>query len=271
MHILDFKPHIKDIGYMIDYRQSALAFSQKHSHKFYEFIFVTQGSAYYFQQNESRIIKRGDLLLVKPEDIHLISPLTNSEFIFYNLAFTINEQLATVQYLGGDRNLANCWTENIIETEGDFSFILSQLIQINDYQDNNQINDFVINVKILHAYLLAKFLKNNISHNTTIKTKITNLVESYSRDENISKGVSYLYDNIHYNPSYFNREFKKIYNMTPSKLVLDLKLTKAHLLIISTDLPLATIAFDLGFGSQSYFSKKYKEKYNTSPKAIRET
>ena len=47
------------------------------------------------------------------------------------------------------------------------------------------------------------------------------------------------------------------------------RINKAFDEIINTDKSLAEIAYDVGFNSQSYFSKKFLEIKNTSPKEVR--
>ncbi|GAA4239274.1 hypothetical protein GCM10022291_32920 [Postechiella marina] len=55
-------------------------------------------------------------------------------------------------------------------------------------------------------------------------------------------------------------------NMTPVKLILELRLKKAYeLLSKETNLKIKEIQYSIGINSPSYFSKKFKERYGYSP------
>ena len=57
--------------------------------------------------------------------------------------------------------------------------------------------------------------------------------------------------------------------MSPNQYHLDLRLTKAKELLISTNLTINQIAGQTGFDSLFYFSRVFKKKNNMSPKGFR--
>ena len=65
------------------------------------------------------------------------------------------------------------------------------------------------------------------------------------------------------------RFFKKATNQTLNEYILSYRINKAFNEIINTDKSLAEISYDVGFNSQSYFSKKFLEIKNISPKEVR--
>jgi transcriptional regulator GlxA family with amidase domain len=69
--------------------------------------------------------------------------------------------------------------------------------------------------------------------------------------------------------SKFRKTFKKITGMSPNQYHLDLRLTKAKELLISTNLTINQIAGQTGFDSLFYFSRVFKKKNNMSPKGFR--
>ena len=70
-------------------------------------------------------------------------------------------------------------------------------------------------------------------------------------------------------PNYAMAIFKRSVGMTINQSIIRHRLDTAQSLLISSDLPAATIAFDCGFGSLSRFYEAFKERFHTSPKAFR--
>ncbi|RWD50781.1 MAG: GlxA family transcriptional regulator [Mesorhizobium sp.] len=61
------------------------------------------------------------------------------------------------------------------------------------------------------------------------------------------------------------RLFRRELGCSPSRYYLDLRLEKAHLLLISSRLPIVEIAMACGFVSASHFSKAYRDAYGCAP------
>ncbi|MER9702573.1 GlxA family transcriptional regulator [Mesorhizobium sp. M0146] len=61
------------------------------------------------------------------------------------------------------------------------------------------------------------------------------------------------------------RLFRRELGCSPSRYYLDLRLERAHLLLISSRLPIVEIAMACGFVSASHFSKAYREAYGCAP------
>lgn len=69
--------------------------------------------------------------------------------------------------------------------------------------------------------------------------------------------------------STFKREFKRIYNDSPSNYFKNKRLEKAAGLLEVSDERMTDIAYDCGFNDLAYFSKCFHEKYNMSPSVFR--
>ncbi|MBY0479917.1 MAG: AraC family transcriptional regulator [Chitinophagaceae bacterium] len=70
--------------------------------------------------------------------------------------------------------------------------------------------------------------------------------------------------------SSFKREFKKIFDDTPSNYLKNKKLEKAAELLTLSDERISTISFSCGFNDLAHFSKCFHKKYNTTPSAFRQ-
>ena len=70
--------------------------------------------------------------------------------------------------------------------------------------------------------------------------------------------------------SQFERRFKVVFQETPVRFILKIRINEACRLLVHTRHPLAWIARATGFFDQSYFSKQFSRRMGTSPRTYRE-
>lgn len=88
-----------------------------------------------------------------------------------------------------------------------------------------------------------------------------------SLDRNIT--LAEIAAQIEMSPYHFARMFKYSTGLAPHQYVLNLKIDRAKTLLSETSLPLAEIAYRLGFASQSHFTAMFRRLTSTTPKAYR--
>jgi AraC-like DNA-binding protein len=70
--------------------------------------------------------------------------------------------------------------------------------------------------------------------------------------------------------SAFKRDFQKHFNSTPGKWLLEKRLQQAHLLLLHHGKTVAEAAFESGFQNVSHFSRCFKERFGSSPAAMKQ-
>jgi transcriptional regulator GlxA family with amidase domain len=69
--------------------------------------------------------------------------------------------------------------------------------------------------------------------------------------------------------SWFRRMFKNYTGLSPRQYCLQLKIMRAKELLLSTELSVKEISYELGFESIHYFSRMFKQKTGKSPSEFR--
>jgi len=69
--------------------------------------------------------------------------------------------------------------------------------------------------------------------------------------------------------SSFRKKFKEFTGFSPNQYILELRLKRAKNLLLITKLNISEISYQIGFSNIYYFSKMFKKKYGSSPKAFR--
>lgn len=94
--------------------------------------------------------------------------------------------------------------------------------------------------------------------------KVTALIESHLAEADF--GVDALADSLHMSRSSFYGHFKAVTGETPNDYISSVRLRRACTMLTERpDIPVSQIAESLGFGSQQYFSRRFKDAYGVSP------
>lgn len=93
-------------------------------------------------------------------------------------------------------------------------------------------------------------------------------------EENFSSScfnLSFLADKLGLSTGYLSVLFKKIFAITFQDYLLEKRMNKAKILLLTTELKNYEIADLIGFEDTNYFITKFKKFYNTTPKQYRES
>jgi len=105
-----------------------------------------------------------------------------------------------------------------------------------------------------------------VSYMKELEKPISYITEHYAQEINIEL----LAKMSHLSVSALERRFKKYLGKTPKKFIIEYRLEQARKLLIETNLPIAQVAYQVGFGEPSYFSKMFKLLFNILPSEYRQ-
>lgn len=246
---------------------------------------------YYVKEGRAKT-KIGDkTYLLEPDHLYLTPPFTlhdnecDSYFSLYYIHFyekVINKQSIFDMYdfpIGIKASLLDlALTQRLLEINPDRCLhhfdpqlydnppIFSQYIANNNKMS---LHSSVETQGILYQ-LMAKFLEliRMKSNNTDIRINKSLLYIHENIDKDIS--IDQLADIACITEDHFIRLFKKEMNYTPTKYINLKKMEKAQLFLLTTNLPVRSIAFDLSIDNISYFNRIFKQHTGKTPTQYRE-
>lgn len=254
-----------------------------HWHDELQYTFITKGEFLFRVGKQEIKLKEGEGLFINTQKIHNSHSLKdNSSYLFvYFHPTLIPYEKNTYLYkkyispILKNKNLSAIKLTNNFEECIKIFDIIFKLKKISNKKDFGYEMEILSNLIELWKYTVI--LLNNLDNekiifsandklfNERLKNIITFVEENYNSNiklEDISKLINL-------SNSECCRFFKKATNQTLNEYILSYRINKAFNEIINTDKSLAEISYDVGFNSQSYFSKKFLEIKNISPKEVR--
>ena len=241
--------------------------------------YVLEGSASFYFGKRKAELREADILVIN----------RGTEYSYQG---TDGVLLASLELTGktfesacdGVRTYVNCdSTERDDEKFAKIRTILRQMMLNQLFVDENQEK---YNYLVFEYYsLYYKLLEIIIAHFTVGNRKNKEIlsvdmdIRQLERREEIER-----YLNIYYNETislddiskeffiskgYLSKYLKKMFGMTFSQYIKEIRLRHAMSDLMYTDNPITQVAFDNGFSGSSFFNKAFREKYKQNPSEIR--
>ena len=110
--------------------------------------------------------------------------------------------------------------------------------------------------------------ETKINDDTSYKAKIQKEIDRNIANVNFS--LSYLAKQMSLSNSYLSSLFKNLYGKNFQDYMLSIRLDRAKIFLLSTDMKVYEVAAAVGFEDPNYFSATFKRKFNISPNQFRE-
>jgi AraC-like DNA-binding protein len=227
-----------------------------------ELVYVLKGKGNFTINKKKSKVRPGDFLMLLPKIPHSAHTIASDPFqLIYihfdlflnqNRKYRLRDQIwSEVQHIPRGLNIE----ENLIEI-------------VNEFENNSWGSKTVISACMLQVITKVYRLKHNFSLSPAklklmnkIKPALDYLYEHFKEECNIS----YLAKIVHLHPFYLTRIFKHAMGMTPHLFLRKLRIQKAKMLILNTDLSFTQIAEYVGFNSIHHFSRAFKQLERITP------
>ncbi len=247
-------------------------------------LFITQGNVQYEVNGEVYNLKRGDLLFLPRGTEYLRKPLDNDYYEVYHLHFykdgvsvklaDAQRQLITLSARKEDLPIGEYYVTSTVNAEKETQLIIDAFERIISLRENEEVTNSI------HQSISAEYILSIMAEKTQPKIisglKIENL-ETFP--EALKDAVFYIKTHLNekitlnelckialVSPQQLIRYFKKHTGKTPNAYVTDYKINVARDYITrSKELSIKTVAYELGFDDQCYFSRVFTKTTGESP------
>lgn len=242
---------------------------------FIELSFVTSGSVDYLIENNNYTLRKGQVLISNPGIYHkeLINPNTNCRELHLGLT-NINI------FSNYKKNFIDIEDKNVLTLNTYRNEILKTCNEIVEEQKTHkQTSPFMLKSLVMKLLVLLhreineetpnldsqEFSFKSREKKTIVETITKYLNENYTQDISLYT----LSRNMYLSPVYISKIFKEIMGDSPINYLIQIRLSKARLLLKDTDFSIKTISKMVGYDDPYYFSKLFKKYYGLSPNKVR--
>ncbi len=247
-----------------------------HWHDEIQFFIVTEGEVLFTIQQSPILLKQGEGVFINANVLHSARSHNNNDgtilcFMIDPYALTNQKSVITNKYiepLVQSKSLDNIKLISTVKWQSD---LIEQLkILYGSY--SKQTSYYEIDVYIVLLQILSQIVKNTSSNLLTEDVSIA------SEDVRSKAMLEYIHENydkkitlddlarsVNLSRSEYCRSFKRVIECTPTEYLTGYRLNKSVYYIKYTSKSVSEISSDVGFGSVSYFIKKFKEKMGMTP------
>nr|WP_314896185.1 AraC family transcriptional regulator [uncultured Flavobacterium sp.] len=248
----------------------------RHSHTYYEIIYIIKGSGIHQLNKNLLPYQSGDLFVLSTDDEHYFDIKKTTRFFFIKFTdtyFNSNKKLACDEFLLNTpenfmRNKS--LKENVLKLDPTCASILKNTID-NIRAYNSKANISTSPIAFYQILSIFGLIKESLQQQNI---KITG--SGIDNDQIIS----YIHQNI-YNPklvqiktiaehfnisqSYFGTYFKRNFSITYRDYINNLRTKLIEKRISNNQMPIKQIAYEFGFTDESHLSNYFKKQRNMKP------
>lgn len=254
----------------------------KHRHNYIEVIYMCQGTTTHIIDGHKVLLEEGDLLFLNPHAEQEIFPAKATDiavnFIilpeFFDTAFSMmgEEENALRDFLIGTLSGNNGLSSYLYFHVSDIlpvQNLIENMVWTIFYNMGNKRSCNQITMGLLFLQLLNYMDKMEIGSGK-FQTELTGAVLGYIEEHYRNRSLSELAELLKYDVYWLSREIKKYTGKTYKELLQEKRMNQARYLLAHTKLSVNQIIALVGYENNSYFYRKFREKYGEMPKDYRE-
>lgn len=247
-----------------------------HYHNTYEVYYLYSGDRYYFIKDKTYHVTRGNLVLVKPYDIHCTNNYSSSGYDRCLIMF----KRSFIRELEADlgTNLFECFDKDIHMIPlsfGEQSFVETLLSSmVNEYKaESPGFRDFLkaamvqlLLITTRHASSSQDAGEGDVSPtHKTVSAAAAYINNNYSDDVTLES----ISERFFISPCYFSRTFKKFTGLSFTEYLNGVRIKEAQRLLATTDEPIGEIGFTVGYKNSTHFGRSFKAIVGMTPAQYR--
>lgn len=242
-----------------------------HTHQdFYELFYILSGAGEHRLPTGRQRVGPGDLVLVRPQDLHYLVAIPPSSLEWINVvipvatwqgALDVAEVRAAAEWHRSPLpRLVSLSDEAAARMESSFRELLAR----------STLNPRRTDLLRFMLDVFEELTGPELPVDSTLRPVwLVRACTAMAREENLRGGVRRLAQLAGVSQGHLCRSMRAHYDSTPTEFVANLRLRHAEALLATTSLAVTEIADRCGFSSLSYFSRSFHATQGTSPREFR--
>ncbi len=244
-----------------------------HYHDSYEIYYLYSGDRYYFIKDKSYHIKRGDLVLIKPYDVHCTTNFSKSGYD----RFLINVKKSYLDGLLGltcGINLFECFEKDIHVVKlnpQEQSYVENLLLaMLSEYCSENLGHDYFLKTSLIQLLIFASRYSGQIvdssqSYVSAVHKTVSEVAAYINNNYKEDITLESVSEKFFISPFYFSRTFKRVTGVAFTEYLANIRIKEAKRLIAKTDMSISDIAEAVGYKSSTHFGRTFKSMIGMPP------
>lgn len=242
-----------------------------HKHDFYFILFVEQGEGVHEIDFKRLAVQPHQIHFLRPHQVHywkLSEDTKGYQLMFSASAIHLINQLSALPFFQIDAPPVLSLPPNEYKDIHQELKKLHQVLPDGDAigQEISVLQFFLVLKKIQRYYLKEHDIEAQGPDRKVQEFK--SLLEIHFKVQN---QVAFYADKLHITPNYLNIRSKKVLGISASHVIQQRIILEAERLLITTDLSIKEIAFELGFHDTGYFNHYFKKWRKKTPGQFRDS
>lgn len=253
--------------------------------RFHELVFVLNGTGSYELNGEVVPVGAGDVVLIKPDDVHRYLPGGSFDCVSMHASFESLDRAPVAGSAARGTAAADAFLRFVMEyypshhtvTLADPKPINEHVLaMVQEYRVPGAASELLIAARFIE--LLVMLARNAAFARTSSgpahsKARDEMLVGQVTRflDEHYAEpiDISRVFDKFFLHPNYCRNIFKAMTGMSVSAYLLRTRMARARELLLRTDQPIKAIAAAVGTPDYAYFQRAFRKVHGEAPGRLR--
>ena len=247
-----------------------------HTHTFYEFFIVAEGSALHLVNDSIQTITQGDLVFIRPKDTHSYQFYYSDDFRIINIGFS-EQLLQNIRLFLDHTAMLRTLTESELPPcvsldKSGREEISVRFEEIGALMDTPKIQKTVFYAKCCLADVFTRYF---FSYDTEEIPTVSSpswfqpMLNEMQKFDNLRTGFPKMIELSSCSSNHLCRVFKSVMSVTPTEYINSKRLEYSVYLLTQTSKEIIEISMLCGFSSLSHFYHLFKKKYQSPPSRFR--
>ena len=243
-----------------------------HKHDFYFIFFVEKGTGIHEIDFNRLEVQPFQIHFLRPQQVHywkLSEDTVGHQLMFSTNTIHLMNRLSALPFFQMDvPSVLTLSPQQYASVLLELKKLQQLLTEEDTIGQEISVLQFFLLLKTIQRYYLQTYTKLESQVKDSKVQEFKALLETHFKTHN---QVAFYAEKLHITPNYLNIRVKKILGVSASHSIQQRVILEAERLLITTDLSIKEIAFELGFHDTGYFNHYFKKWRNKTPGQFRES